>query len=112
MKNGNGLSGLANLGNTCYLNSFIQCLSHTYEFNDYLDNYTENKNNILLNEWNGLRKIMWHKDCTISPKRFVIFLQRVAKKNNKTIFTNFVQNDVSELMYFIFDVFHNYLKQE
>ena len=113
MKRGNGLTGLANLGNTCYLNSFIQCLSHTHEFNYYLDNYyEEDSENILLNEWNGLRKLMWHKDCTIAPKRFVLYLQKVAKKNNKTIFTNFSQNDVSELMYFVFDIFHKYLEKE
>lgn len=112
MKNGNGLSGLANLGNTCYLNSFIQCLSHTNELNKFLDSYEEDKNNILLNEWNSLRKLIWHRDCTIAPKRFVLYLQKVAKKHNKTIFTSFSQNDVSELMYFVFDIFHNYLKQE
>lgn len=112
MKNGNGLSGLANLGNTCYLNSFIQCLSHTNEFNNFLDSYDENKKNVLLNEWNSLRKLIWHRDCTIAPKRFVLYLQKVAKKHNKTIFTSFLQNDVSELMYFVFDIFHNYLKQD
>lgn len=35
MEIGDGIVGLFNMGNTCYLNSSIQCLSHTPIFRDY-----------------------------------------------------------------------------
>ena len=34
---GNGLTGLANLGNTCFINSCMQVLSHTTKLNEFFD---------------------------------------------------------------------------
>ena len=43
-KKDNGLTGLANLGNTCYINSAMQILSHCSELNNILNKF--NKNNL------------------------------------------------------------------
>lgn len=57
-----GLTGLANVGNTCYLNSCVQMLSHTYDLNNFLNNkdYKNKLKNkpdtILLIEWDNLRR--------------------------------------------------------
>ena len=32
-----GLTGLANVGNSCYINSCMQIISHTYELNEFLN---------------------------------------------------------------------------
>ncbi len=123
---GNGLTGLANLGNTCFINSCMQVLSHTHELNAFLDkddgNYKNklsayhNKDYILdsklLVEWDNLRKLMWQKDQLISPGGFIKAIQYVAKHKNKDIFTGYAQNDLPEFLLFILETFHNGMRRE
>lgn len=113
-----GLSGLANLGNTCFINSCIQVLSHTYELNNFLDNESyknklKNKyDSALLIEWDNLRKILWNNNCVVSPGKFISTIQKVAKLKNMEIFTGYSQNDVSEFLLFLIDCFHSSISRE
>ena len=114
---GKGLSGIANKGNTCYMNACLSVLSHTYELNDLLDNaqlsarrktlLNRKPNAILLDEWDDLRKILWNQNCTVSPGRFVSAVQHVARETGTVQFQGWDQNDTSEFLLFIFDAFHN-----
>ena len=113
-----GLTGLANLGNTCFINSCMQVLSHTYELNDFLNNESYKKKlknkheSVLLIEWDNLRTLMWSENCTVSPGKFVKTIQKIAQLKNADLFTGFAQNDLPEFLLFIIDCFHTSLSRE
>lgn len=112
-----GLTGLANVGNSCYINSCMQLLSHTYELNDLLINLDKKKINdniesTILIEWDNLREMMWCENCTIAPWGFIKAIQKVAKEKRLDIFSGFAQNDVTEFLLFIIECFHDSLKRE
>jgi ubiquitin C-terminal hydrolase len=113
-----GLSGLTNLGNTCFLNSTMQVLSHTYELNNFLEmsTYKNKLNNkydsALLIEWDELRKLLWKENCIVSPFKFVKTVQKLATLKGQDMFTGFNQNDLPEFLIFVTDCFHNAISRE
>jgi len=115
---GKGLTGLGNLGNTCFINSTIQCLSHTYELNNFLNSGTFKKRinkipeSLLLLEWNKLRELMWSENCIIKPAGFISAVQKVARIKDIDIFSGYAQNDLTEFLNFLLTSFHESIKRE
>jgi ubiquitin C-terminal hydrolase len=113
-----GLTGLSNLGNTCFINATCQVLSHTYEFNQFLNKkiYKKSLNtcidSLLITEWDELRQLMHSENCTIRPARFVNTIQKVSKLKNNELFSDFSQNDVPEFFLFMIDCFHTALARK
>ena len=135
--NNGGLSGLCNLGNTCYINSCLQILSHCYELHeviniitninntlksttlisdtlisDTLNSTTLNTNNLILKEWNDLKDLMWSKNCVVSPNRFLNAIHHISTIKDRELFSGYAQNDLPEFLIFLFDCFHEALERK
>jgi ubiquitin carboxyl-terminal hydrolase 8 len=110
-----GLTGLANLGNTCFINSCIQILSHTYELNEFLNKEEYKKklqkkfDTTLLIEWDSLRQMMWSENCIVSPGKFIKTIRKLSQIKGIDLFSGYSQNDLPEFLLFIVDCFHNSL---
>ncbi|XP_055516689.1 ubiquitin carboxyl-terminal hydrolase 2-like isoform X2 [Leucoraja erinacea] len=111
-KTNQGLVGLRNLGNTCFMNSILQCLSNTRELRDYCiqNNYRRELNNrsrtntALMEEFAKLLQALWTSSSNdpISPSEFKTQIQKYAPR-----FVGYNQQDAQEFLRFLLDGLHN-----
>ncbi len=113
-------TGLANLGNTCYMNSCLQVLANTYELSGFLGTKKYQKklnkkpDSFLLVKYDELREQITDRDKTgvFVPKDFLRAVHFVANSKNLDNFTGYNQNDVPEFLIFMIDTFHNAISRK
>lgn len=118
---GRGYMGLANLGNTCFMNTCLQVLNHVYELNDLFlvqRLHTKRKHgketepeHRMLNEWIELQEILWENRGAVSPNKFVHYVHHLAQIKHRELFTGWAQNDMPEFLLFFIESMHTTLSR-
>ena len=95
------MSGLVNLGNTCYLNALLQCLIHMNELIPLINKPT---NKLFIRELNDFFNL-YKKNQITNPQPIYTYI-----RNNNNYFNNHLQHDSHEMFVYLIDKLNNYLK--
>nr|XP_032525518.1 ubiquitin carboxyl-terminal hydrolase 37-like [Danaus plexippus plexippus]XP_032525519.1 ubiquitin carboxyl-terminal hydrolase 37-like [Danaus plexippus plexippus]XP_032525520.1 ubiquitin carboxyl-terminal hydrolase 37-like [Danaus plexippus plexippus]XP_032525521.1 ubiquitin carboxyl-terminal hydrolase 37-like [Danaus plexippus plexippus]XP_032525522.1 ubiquitin carboxyl-terminal hydrolase 37-like [Danaus plexippus plexippus] len=108
-----GLNGLRNIGNTCFMNSVLQCLSNTRPLLEYLvdDKYNSDINTTLscmkgalIKAFASVIKELWRsgdRDCVVNTTALKSQVQRFAPR-----FMGYSQQDAQEFLRYLLEGLH------
>lgn len=101
-----GISGLVNLGNTCFMASIIQCISNTISLTDYFlsNEYitdTRVSNDHVLISFIHLLQHMWETNQVLKPSTFV---RKMSKIHDK--YFTLEQQDSHEFLLYLLEIIH------
>mgnify|MGYP002624441291 FL=1 len=112
-----GMVGLSNLGNTCFMNSSLQCLSNTFDLTKYFllkyylnDINRGNKlgsNGSVASKYYELIERMWYgTEAKISPSDFIDKFYNIKRQ-----FARYRQQDAQEFLSILLDQLHEDLNR-
>ena len=111
-----GATGLSNLGNTCYMNAALQCLSNTHILTEYFQQKCHlaeiNKLNpigtkgAVARSYGNLIRDLWRGSVSVAPSRLLDTIAHHAPQ-----FRGNIQHDSQELLGFVIDGLHEDLNR-
>ncbi|KAG8996062.1 CSN-associated deubiquitinating enzyme Ubp12 [Tulasnella sp. JGI-2019a] len=112
-----GTTGLNNLGNTCYMNSALQCLAHLPELTEYFlsgafqrelngDNPLSTGGELAKSYGGLLQSLFNDGSYSVAPRDFKM---KIARHN--PTFSGYMQHDTQELLAFLLDGLHEDLNR-
>lgn len=99
-----GVVGIRNIGNTCYMNSVLQCLSNTKSLTDYVLDDPDGADGKLIRVYRDLLSRIWTNNDNYHPVDTTAFKSAFQRLSPR--FVGYDQQDAQEFLRLLLDKLH------